>query len=228
MASTSKKYEFAPLMGGDKTVIVGGSSPNIHSLPKDMLQKHTVIGINEFAKYYKTDYFIACDTFRLADPEWKEWLDKLNVPKFWRERNSEVPSEMAIPDSAADVWFKQSIIDTYSQEWDGSLLYTSTTGIPATDLAIKLGAEDVVLFGVDLIGDGRFNGTQYPSKDFWEVHVDGVNRCLEFLSQFARIWKTNPDSPLSVPLYPPIEKMLKGKKSDDGATEPGSDNTIGA
>jgi hypothetical protein len=182
--------------GKRERAIVGGYSPDVHRLPAELLSTGAIIGINEWGRDRYCDWWIACDTFRWYD--WWQWMARMSAIRFMRKPN-DTPRESQIPDSAADHWFEH-VRDEIPTQWEGRLNWVSSTAMAAISLAIAMGYREVVLCGVDFVGKGRADGSEYPKEDFWASHMDGINCLLSRFQQHIRVYKTHPDSPLKCPL----------------------------
>lgn len=180
----------------EKRVIVGGYSPAVHSLPKAFLKSAPVIGINKWPHFYACDYWIALDTFRWH--EWEPWLRRLDAIKVLRKRHMGDPKESLIPENAADYWFNQA--EGIPTEWNETLRWESSTALAAISLAIVLGAQEVVLYGVDFVGGQRADGSTYTREDHWLRHKEPINNLLREFQNYITVYKTHPDSFLDCPL----------------------------
>lgn len=189
-----------------KRVLIGGSSPHIFNLPINLLKSGPVIGINRWGADFHCDYWIGLDTglnwekyYLDSKPEYEhlpKFLKTLEVPKFMRKPNK--CTETFVPPDAGH-FFEQAHGDIPT-EWNETLKWESSTALAAINLAIVLGAAEVVLFGVDFVGDQRADGTSYHRPDFWAEHKAPINRLLCRFQEFVTIYKTNPASWLECPL----------------------------
>lgn len=185
-----------------KTVIVGGFSPHIHNLPKKLLIKHPVIGMNQWPEFFPCDYYIAVDTMASLT-HWPYYLDAPFL-KFYADVENPALEDIRKRD---DVFFFNQACDEIGnywvpQEWYDLLRYNVTTATAAISLAIILGASEVLLYGVDFVGSGRYDGTSYQQKNFWEQHLPTVNDLLEQFQQYTHIYKLHPESKLNAPMWP--------------------------
>lgn len=202
-------------------VIVGGASPFIHSLPSCFLDTGKIIGINRWAEFYPCDAWIGLDTGLNWDKYGHLWLPGLQCPKFMRTPNRDTESH--VPPDAADFYFDE-VQDRIPVIWDGTLRWRSSTALAAINLAIIFGAREVVLYGVDFVGDTRADGTSYPiglhgpDKAFWDVHLEGINVLMRQFAELVPIYKTNPESPLEVP-YMSLEEFTFDLLTTDGLPE---------
>lgn len=175
---------------------VGGSSPHIFSLDKAMLDTGKIIGINAWPEYHYCDYWIGLDT----GVNWDKfhWLPWLCVPKYMRTPNKD--TEKHVPPDAADFWFNQPASRDYiPTKWEGLLRWESSTAMAAINLAIILGASEVVLYGVDFVGDDRADGHRYMAG-LWEQHREPINNLLRRFQEIVPIYKLHPESWLDCPL----------------------------
>ena len=194
-----------------KRVIVGGMSPHVLRLPRDLLFTGSVIGVNRFYRFHPCDYWIGLDPsiiYRDRSLEIWDGFENLTCLKLTRKKNPIDPLEACIPDDFFDVWVNlcENLETEASTTWDGTLKYRSTSATSAIHWAILMGASEVVLFGVDLARPERWDGTDDTTDpDFWAPHVPSVNALLALFQKHVRIYKTNPESPLAVPMLPELE-----------------------
>ncbi len=174
---------------------MGGFSPHVLRLPQEYLKTGFVIGVNQWPTLHPCDYWIALDTHNWPTL-FKDWLTGCNALTFMREKNSRA-GEKHVPEDAVDYWFKKA--DTLQTEWTGRLDWESTTAMAAVNLAIVLGASEVVLYGVDFVGDGRADGGGYSRAGFWDAHREPINRFLARVQQHVPIFKTHSGSWLECP-----------------------------
>lgn len=189
-----------------KRIIIGGCSPYIAKLPKNELSKYPVIGINRWPDFHHCDYWIGLDTglnwekyYLDTNENFKDlpkFLRTLDCPKFMRKPNRQ--TEKFMPEDAG-IYFK-SAENRIPLVWDGTLRWESSTAMAAINLAIIMGAAEVVLWGVDFVGNGRIDGVEYPFPDFWEDHREVINRLLKEFQEHVTIYRTHPDSWLECPL----------------------------
>lgn len=189
-----------------KRAIIGGASPHIRNLPSSLLETGFIIGINKWAAEYPCNYWIGLDTgvnwrkYVLNDgkyPKEPKFLKALTCPKFMRQPN--ISSESFVPEDAG-IFFTTAQGKEIPTKWDGRLRWESSTAMAAINLAIILGASEVVLYGVDFVGNARADGSEYHRPDFWEQHKEPINRLLRDYQELVPVYKTNPDSWLDCPL----------------------------
>lgn len=185
--------------------LVGGYSPHLFLLPAELLNTGKVIGVNLWGKERPCDYWIALDTFRLMQKQdpWLDWVSKIDAIRCMRAPKSNEELAMNIPHDAVDLWFTQApqgVIPTGLEDDALKLQWTSSTAMAAINLAIVLGGEEVVLYGVDFVGDGRADGSTYPKDQFWERHKTAINTMLGEFQKHIKIYKTHPGSWLDCPL----------------------------
>lgn len=194
-------------------ILIGGASPFIHELPRAFLDTGKVIGINRWPEPWRgeslpCDYWIGLDTglnwekYALSDnPEYADlpkFLPGLECPKFMRRPN--LDTEAFVPSDVALFFDKAPHDQPIPVEWNGTLRGTNTTALPAINLAIIMGASEVVLYGVDFVGGARADGSQYPAPDFWADHEREINNTIRLFQQIVPVYKTNPASWLDCPL----------------------------
>lgn len=194
-------------------VIVGGLSPYRNHLPVSLFETGRVIGINQWPKWWPCNYWIALDTEQIFTPApgWEGFADTtlrtMQAVRFLRRRNPGTDPHIVIPEDAADYWVSHAPIGSIPVSLDGwnqTLHWRSSTATAAIHLALLLGASEVVLAGVDFIGSQKCDGS-HGGVD-WAHHVDDMNDFLQLMTGlFNRpIYKTNPDSPLALPMLPEL------------------------
>lgn len=174
-----------------------------------------IIGMNDWPLFFPCDYWIALDTgvvvnkwyldedFRYKDE--KKFLKTLSVPKFLRRPTP--TAEDFVPSDVAIFFDKHSHLDPdLPMQWSGKLVSAVTTAMAAIHLAAIMAAPnpEVVLLGVDLVGNERIDGSKYPDvgEDWWGRHLETINKVLFlFKESGVKIYKTNKDSPLELPLF---------------------------
>lgn len=185
-----------------QTFFIGGSSPNIHQLDKERLKEGVVIGVNQFPDYYPSlDYWIAYDSFNLLTKKgYQAWLKEVKAFKFLLKDPKVYEIYWNKPEYC-DQWYLSTHAMNIKEvpkpdPWDGKLCHYATTALDAVHLAYIMGASEIVLWGVDLTGGSRADGSKYASEDYWSMFADRVSVFLNMLP--IPVYKTNPDSPLLV------------------------------
>lgn len=189
---------------------IGGASPYFHTLNASALNTGVVIGLNDWCSRAKADYLMLYDSFVLMEEveEWKGYLDYWKSAKATKlaRRDPEVLATVGV--DASDYWYipihhkAEGFQDAYEYEEQFHYLrlcHQSTVATEAMHLAVRMGASEIILYAVDLIGDSRADGTDYPHKDFWGEHIFRVQDFIDSLG--IPVYKTNPDSPLKIPCY---------------------------
>ena len=179
-----------------KRVIVGGASLQLPHLPPELLNTGVVIGINSWPKTRPCDYWIALDTGKLFRQE-EAFIRSITCPRIMRRPNP--TTESYVPDDLAH-WYDKAK-DTVPTTWQNQLKFVSSTALAAINFAIVLGASEVVLYGVDFVGDGRADGSKYGKADFWGIHKDGINKLLREFREYVPVYKLHPESWLDCPLF---------------------------
>jgi hypothetical protein len=172
--------------------IIGGTSPNIHRLPPSLLDTGIVIGLNRWPKFdLRMDYYLVVDTDTVMQ-EYPEVVRGVRCPKFMQKYDH-------VPDAPGDYWFTKNR-ETLPLTWDGSLSWVSTCACAAMNLAAIMGAKEIVLFGVDLLGYNRADGSLYDNPEHWQTQVKAVNTWVQEFQKAARVpvYKTLEQSPLSI------------------------------
>lgn len=183
--------------------IIGGASPAVLLLPREFLDTGRVIGLNRWpAQFDRCDYWLGLDTgvncrkWFLDDPKWPDepkFLRSLDCPLFMRAPN---PDTERIEMPSGVVLFDRKPADIVPLDWPPGerlrLAWASSSAMAAISLAIIGGAREVVLFGVDFVGDGRADGTRYNKPDFWAPHRNAINTIMAAFQRHVPIYKTSP------------------------------------
>lgn len=180
-----------------RRIFVGGSSPNLHRLDASLLDGQTVIGLNRWYRYRPCDYWLSA---MVTTNAWEQYgTDILGIDAI---RFMHLDSKTdAVPDEAAHFWFHSSRDSrVISDKWTGGLYSCRTSAVNAVHLAIILGASEVVLWGVDISGSKRFDGSVSVGGG-WKRRFESVNNALMRLSAHIPIYKTNRKSPLTLPMF---------------------------
>lgn len=197
--------------------IIGGSSPHQKNLPDSFLKTGTVIGINKWPLNKPCDIWIALDTGLLFGDNpseyWGDFKDKLasfDIPKYVRAPKS---NEVGPPGDAGIQTFVHDQSESVSRGFDGKLPCNSNSAVAAMALAVKLGATEIFLYGVDLVGTGRDDGTS--GVDWADGgHIFITNVMIKRCEEYAKVYKLNPGSPLEAEYYQEIETY--GQPSGSG------------
>lgn len=80
----------------------------------------------------------------------------------------------------------------------GKVYYSKTSPFAAICYAVKLGAKDIILWGVDMVNHHRYRkGTK--DGDFEVAEIMRLVRLLE--ERGVRVWRGNNDSVLNIPVW---------------------------
>lgn len=184
-----------------KRFFVCGSSPHIHTLDNSHLANGVTIGINEFPRHYRdVDYLICYDSPNLITKKgFASFVKSLKAEKFFRKDPKIV--EMYHNQSRVVTEFFTDlpalVTNPIPKEWDGKLIHIGTTAVDACHLAYIMGASEIVLWGVDLFGGARFDGSTYSSENYWDLFRDRIESVLHRFP--IPVYKTNEASPLKLP-----------------------------
>jgi hypothetical protein len=160
------------------------------------LETGVVIGLNQWPKYgFRQDLWLCVD----SDIAMRDYPDIVNGVSELKYMQRYKHMEKLPP---ADYFFEKSG-DEIPLIWEERLSWSCTCATAAANLAVILGATEIVLYGVDLSNDGRADGTQYDEGHNWDTKVDMVNKWFHRLTHESDVlvYKTNPASPLNLPLY---------------------------
>lgn len=181
---------------GDR-IFVCGSSPHIHRLPIKPLLEGVCIGINTAPSYFKGMQYLIChDSMNLVTQKgFLNFVSKLPAEKFFAYDAKII--EMHQNNESVLNYVYEPVSDL-SKEWCNELMHGPSTAIDACNLAYLMGASEIILYGVDFTGGSRFDGSTYPSPDFWGQNFAEICEKLQKIP--VPIYKTNPKSPLPFPL----------------------------
>lgn len=79
--------------------------------------------------------------------------------------------------------------------WKGELQHIWTSATAAANLAQIMGAKEIILYQVDLTGKTLCGGVMTP----WARFANDVSAFFNALQ--CPVYKTNPESPLNLPLW---------------------------
>lgn len=181
-----------------KIFIIGGTSPYNPVISRSVWKESIVIGVNNFPKIRKCHYWLTCDPhridtrmpgvlelvkgietfmFRIGDPK--------HEPTHWFDRPATKLNHHLQPEA-------EYLIPTH---WVGCLQHVWTSATAAANLAAIMGASKIILYKVDLIGKTRSGGGMIP----WAEFAPDVSEFFKRLP--VPVYKTNPNSPLDLPLW---------------------------
>lgn len=190
-----------------QTIIVAGTSPFVPDLPQSFLDEHITIGVNNYPLIGDCNYLVIADTHKIQThmPNALSNVRRGTKTFFGRDTKQDDSPE-------PDYWFtrprgflgannwprKDCPIPT---EWKepikgvGLLAHVATVATAAANLAVILGASNIILYRVDLIGNTMFGSREKPWVDFEPVVSHFFNRLP------IPVYKTNPNSPLHLPMW---------------------------
>jgi len=183
-------------------IIVAGTSPSIYpnNIDIDFLKTGVVIGINKFAKVFKPDYWLTCDPQNI-ESKMEGVIDHLDGVEtfihyhpFWHAPS---PSHtFKRPEGTKLDRFVQPIGKDYPipTEWTGHLQHIWTSATAGANLADIMGASEIILYGVDIKGK-TMRGMELVD---WDIMADDIS--LFFKRLRCPVYKSNPNSPLDLPL----------------------------
>ena len=201
-------------------VYVCGSSPNIHNLDNRHLADGVVIAINQFIDVYpQSDYWLAYDSQNLQlVPNYADWVGKIKAHKFMRWDPNYSPN--------FDNWEGLGDITHYHcdvlaevylhKTWQQHLIHVGTSASEAIHLAAIMGASEIVLWGVDLHGSHRADGSAYDDPDMWQRFVDRFTLLAKWIEAGfgCPVYKTNLESKLGLEYRDMRESHGKVNTSD--------------
>lgn len=172
--------------------IVAGYSPRLKEVPLSFLDSGKVIGVNQTYRIIN-DYL---DAWLLWDHNisttHKEIHDHKHIrcPKFVR---SDPNNKEFFGNERGIFWF-QSARKRLPLTWELPLhlSFSGSSITAAANLALVLGASEIILVGVDFIGKQRACGWQYPYSD------------LESMARLTSIYFKN----FPIPVYKTVEESL--------------------
>lgn len=181
------------------TLIIAGTSPNRPrtTMPTDAIW----IGVNNFPLQKHCAYWITCDTHRIKE-RMSQVIPLLTGMTTFMNFDFRLPPGVPPP----NYWFSRpkGPVDENHQPlkaycipkvWRSELQHVWTSATAAANLAMIMGAREIILYQVDLTGLTLCGGVMKP----WANYAGDVSRFLNNLS--CPVYKTNPDSPLGLPLY---------------------------
>lgn len=193
-----------------RPIIIVGTSPFEMKMSQlhDLFYGNVIMGVNRAILEFHCDYLVVCDTHRIHD-RMPGVLDKVKEtgcktffsrdvrhddvgdPTWWftRPKGSLDANCWPVPGYALPTEWKEAAPGV------GILQHVCTVATAAMNLAQIMGASSIILYKVDLTGDTRFGKKIVP----WAEFAPRVNEFIKKLS--VPVYKTNPDSPLEVPLY---------------------------
>lgn len=183
--------------------IIGGTSPN-GKQNIDVPQGTIVIGVNNYPLFDFCDYWLTCDTHRIPERMPRVFAHLSPGVETFYNADVRKPKELVEP----SYYFRrpggtindancQPVGDYPMGENDNplELQHTWTSATAAANLAYIMGASRIILHRVDLTGETLSNGKMIP----WETFAPAVSAFFNKLP--VPVFKTNPDSPLSLPCY---------------------------
>lgn len=184
----------------EQPIFVCGFSPFIHQLDHSHLNGQIVIAINDFGNWWpESTYWIAYDSHKMSyEKGYKDKVIAMPHNKFMRWDRCTSPAHEHDERLGNVTWYKTipAVDDTLMiRQWDGKLCHLGTTATNAIHLAYIMGASQIILWGVDLTGDTRADGTEYNGQDYWGRFRGRFN---QFLTRFdVPIYRTNPNAKIN-------------------------------
>lgn len=197
-----------------KTIFVAGTSPFDPGFVPFDIPNSVTIGVNNASLEIHCDHLLICDTHRIKErmPHALDCLPKGSKTFFSRDVGHEdIPKQ-------PDYWFTRPRGSLDNNCWPvpgykvpnvwrevlpqtGVLQHVATAATAAVNLAFIMGAARIILYRVDLIGNTHFGKVVVPWAEF-------EPRVSEFLKKIpVPVYKTNPDSPIAVPLITKAELL---------------------
>lgn len=182
-----------------KAAIIGGASPHFFCLPQELLREYPVIGVNDWPlRGLPCDYWVVLDTGRAFEIYGEPAIRDVQTEKYWRKPNE---TEQFVPEDLAN-WFVDAPRDSLDRQYQGRLRWESSSALAAMNLAVTLGFERILLFGVDFVGTGRLEDLSktYPN---WENHRDNINLLVKQIQDLGvEVFKMHRGSWIDCPLWP--------------------------
>ena len=182
------------------TALIVGTAPTISPRPD---VGSVVIGVNNAPLLAELDYWVVCDVHHIGDFKAAALAAKGAEWYFWSKWAGGYNTSLRQP----DYWFdrpKGTKVDRNHQpvgeyplpkKWDGALQHHWTVATAALHLAAIMGCTEAVLWGVDLTGETKC-GSAWIKWAYFAPEIEALIKRLPMT-----VYKTNPDSPLDLPLY---------------------------
>lgn len=203
-----------------KTFIIGGTSPWREDSDFIVQKMHDsiLIGVNRYVEHFVCHYWLTCDTHRIqermprvlycmpditqtfvnADFPLPKGLVGAWTPDYRFSRPNGKLNDRLQPDGhyrIPRIWEAQD-----SQYSLGLLQHVHTSATAAVNLAMIMGAERIILHGVDLMGETLTAANGMAVKRPWAEFADDVSEFLNKVAQYVPVYKTNVHSPLDIPV----------------------------
>jgi hypothetical protein len=178
--------------------IVAGYSPRLTETPEDIYATGRVIGVNQTFRVINRylDAWLLWDHHKSTTHVEIEGHSVIQCPKFIR---NDPNNQEYFKGQRGILWFQSAGKQTIATCWETPLrlgLWGSSI-TAACNLAFLLGASEIVLVGVDFIGNERVGGWKYAESDPFASACQEANR---FFHQFPiPVYKTVNESLLSLP-----------------------------
>ncbi|HIG58750.1 MAG TPA: hypothetical protein EYQ21_05075 [Flavobacteriales bacterium] len=186
----------------NRRFIVAGYSPRLSEVPEEFYDTGIVIGVNQTYRQINSylDAWLLWDHhITTTHKEMHDVIEIVRCPKFIRDDEG---------GNNQHKWGKERGIFWYSDAgrnllpliWGPPNLQLKLAGssiTAAANLALILGATEIVLVGIDFIGNQRLKGFTYPGDDLGHL----CQLANTFFKDFPiPIYKTVKESMLSLPL----------------------------
>ncbi len=178
--------------------IVAGYSPRLAEVPTEFYSTGKVIGVNQSYRQINSylDAWLLWDHHTHTTHKEIHDHERIRCPKFVRSD----PNNEAFFGSERGIFWYESAFKRLPLTWEVPLcLSLSGSSITAAcNLGLVLGATEIVLVGVDFIGDKRLGGHQYSGDDTGRM----CQLACKYFQHFPiPVYKTVKESMLSLPFF---------------------------
>lgn len=188
----------------NKRFIIAGYSPRLNEVPVEFYTTGRVIGVNQTYRQinkYLDAWLLWDHHITTTHKEMHDAIETIQAPKFIR--NDDGGNNWQKWGSYRGIfWYEGSDnqpLHTLPLTWENPLrLKISGSSITAAcNLALILGATEIILVGIDFIGNKRLGGWEYPINDLDKMCQYA---CKYFKDFPIPVYKTVKESKLSLPL----------------------------
>lgn len=186
------------------TAVIVGTSPERPPWPDDWDIDPNIIkiGVNNAPVVCELDYWLVCDTHRIFErmrPGY-EALTGHEVRLYnamWPEPRGCMKPHYYFgrPQGGYDEHYQPTGAYSIPKAWDGTLQHVWSSATAALNLAMVMGCDKAILFGVDFTGHTRTLDDVVP----WSKYLPDIQKFISKLDM--PVYKTNPDSELALPCW---------------------------
>jgi hypothetical protein len=187
----------------DKRFIIAGYSPRLNEVPVEFYATGTIIGVNQTYRHinkYLDAWLLWDHHITTTHKEMHDAWERISCPKFIRDDDGG-NNRSKWGHHRGIFWYhgdSGSPLHVLPLSWEIPLrLQICGSSITAAcNLALILGATEIILVGVDFIGNKRLGGWEYPISDLDKM----CQYACEYFKTFPiPVYKTVKESKLSLP-----------------------------